>query len=126
MLPFLSNWMSLGRESPFHKVIYGVTDMAAQFDRNQSTMSIPMVNDQPFLRHSIVWWQICHTYLYWTLFKQRVILKQMSPISSFLVLNPMIKNAWLILSYEQMTRSRVCKFYWETDLRKGQEWKILD
>ena len=64
MLPFLSRWTSLGRESPFHhKVVYSVDDGCSLRQKSihherENTMlfsSICTVNGQPFLRHSIVW-----------------------------------------------------------------------
>ena len=78
MLPFLSRWTSLSRESPFrHKVVYSVDDGCSLQQKSihherENTMlfvSIFVVNCRPFLRCSIVWWQICWTD-YQTLFEE--------------------------------------------------------
>ena len=66
MLPFLSRWTSLGRESPFHhKVVYSVNNGRSLRQKSihherENTMlfsSIRVVNGRPFLHCSIVWWQ---------------------------------------------------------------------
>lgn len=57
----------------------------------------------------------------------RVILQQMAPISSFPVLNLLIKYQVTTLRMNKTKHSccTVRKFYWEMDSRNGQEWKIL-
>ena len=68
MLPFLSRWTSLGRESSFrHKVVYSVDNGCSLWQKSihherENTMlflSIGVVNGRAFLCCSIVWRQTC-------------------------------------------------------------------
>ena len=145
MLPFLSRWTSLGSESPFrHKVVYSVNDGRSLWQRSihherENTMlfsSIRTVNGRPFLRRSVVWWQICWID-YQTLFEELVsenkclfalrkhnLLCLVLKIYLFPVLHLLIKFLVTKLrtnrSIHQVTVSRsgvvfVCKLYSEMD-----------
>ena len=73
-LPLLSRWTSLSRQSPFcQEVVYSVDDGRSlrqksihhEQENSMLMLSICVINGQPFLRHSIVWRQICEID-YWT------------------------------------------------------------
>ena len=138
MLPFLSRYMSLSRESPFrHKVVYSVHDGCSLLQKSihrerENTMlfsSISVINGRLFLRCSIVWRQICWTD-YRTFFEELAsenksifALRKRWRVHSFPVLDLLFKcqvtklrtnqNVHQVLLYVNPTGS-------------GQEWKILD